>query len=266
MSLPNMPLPSVSLPSLLAVHAHPDDESLFSGGVLAQHAAAGARTAVVTTTWVEGSHRVTELARALEILGAGAPRLLGYADAPVPESAPGRPRFVDAPLDEAVGAVVGHIRAVRPQVVIAPDAYGGMTGHPDHVHTHRVTALAVRAAGLARLFPEAGDPWQPSALYLATHPHSAAEEVGGRLGREGTPTGAFHVSDDAWITTKVDVGPWLHQKLAAILAHRSEVERGAAPGRIAALPPDVQRRILGTEWYIRRDLVLRGAAETALRA
>ncbi|CAM5610665.1 1D-myo-inositol 2-acetamido-2-deoxy-alpha-D-glucopyranoside deacetylase [Streptomyces microflavus] len=91
MTLPNMPLPSVSLPSLLAVHAHPDDESLFSGGVLAQHAAAGARTAVVTTTWVEGSHRVIELARALEILGAGAPRLLGYADARVPESAPGGP-------------------------------------------------------------------------------------------------------------------------------------------------------------------------------
>lgn len=116
--------------------------------------------------------------------------------------------------------------------------------------SHRVTALTVRAAGLARLFPEAGDPWQPNALHLATHPHSAAEEVGARLGREGIPTGAFHVSDDAWITTKVDVGPWLHQKPTAILAHRSEVERGASPGRIAALPPDVQRRILGTEWYI----------------
>ncbi len=197
----------MSLPSLLAVHAHPDDESIFSGGVLAQHAAAGARTAVVTATWVGGSHRAAELARALEILGAGAPRLLGYADARVPESAPGRPRFLDAPLDEAVGAVVGHIRAVRPRVVIAPDPYGGMTGHPDHVHTHRVTSLAVRAAGLARLFPEAGAPWQPSALYLATHPRSAVEEVGRRLGRPGTPTDAFYVSDDAWITATVDVAP-----------------------------------------------------------
>ncbi|MFC9003786.1 PIG-L deacetylase family protein [Streptomyces microflavus] len=50
-----MPVPSVSLPSLLAVHAHPDDESLFSGGVLAQHAAAGSRTAVVTTMWWKGA-------------------------------------------------------------------------------------------------------------------------------------------------------------------------------------------------------------------
>ncbi|WP_406485286.1 PIG-L deacetylase family protein [Streptomyces microflavus] len=55
MTLPNMPVPSVSLPSLLAVHAHPDDESLFSGGVLSQHAAAGSRTAVVTTMWWKGA-------------------------------------------------------------------------------------------------------------------------------------------------------------------------------------------------------------------
>ncbi|WP_404829815.1 hypothetical protein [Streptomyces arboris] len=99
--------------------------------------------------------------RQLQVTGTG----LGYADARVPESAPGRPRFVDAPVD------------------------------------------------------------------------------------------AFHVSDDAWITTTVDVAPWLPQKPAAILAHRSEVERGAVPGRIAALPPDVQRRVLGTEWYIREDPV-----------
>ncbi|MFD5683346.1 PIG-L family deacetylase [Streptomyces bacillaris] len=254
------------MPSVLAVHAHPDDESIFSGGVLAQHAAAGARTEVVTATWTEGTHRAEELARALEILGAGPPRLLGYADAKVPESAPGRPRFLDAPLDEAVGAVVAHIRAVRPQVVIAPDPYGGMTGHPDHVHAHRVTALAVRASGLARLYPEAGAPWQPSALYLATHPRSAAEVVGARLGRQGLPVDAFLVSDDAWITTTVDVTPWLPRKLAAILAHRSEVARGAAPGRIAALPPDDRHRALSTEWYIRQDLTLRGSTDTALRA
>lgn len=77
------------VPSLLAVFAHPDDESLSAGGVLARHAAAGARTAVVTATWAADTPRAAELAEALRILGAGKPRMLGYADARVPRSAPG---------------------------------------------------------------------------------------------------------------------------------------------------------------------------------
>ncbi|MFE9301120.1 PIG-L family deacetylase [Streptomyces sp. NPDC006856] len=254
------------VPSVLAVHAHPDDEALFCGGVLARHAAAGARTAVVTATWAPGTHRAAELARALDTLGAGTPRLLGYADARVPESAPGRPRFLDAPLDEAVAALVGHIRDVRPEIVITTDAYGGMTGHPDHVHAHRITALAVRAAGLPGFAPGTGAPWQPSALYLATHPRSAAVTVGSRMARPGTPAASLYCSEDAWITTTVDVRPWLPQKLAAILAHRSEVERGAAPGRIAALTPAVRREVLGTEWYIRESLARRGGSATELSA
>lgn len=70
-----------AFPSLLGVFAHPDDESLLAGGVLAQHAAAHARTAVVTMTWAPDSPRAAELANALDALGAGPPRLLGYGDA-----------------------------------------------------------------------------------------------------------------------------------------------------------------------------------------
>lgn len=84
-------------PSLLAVFAHPDDESLSAGGVLARHASEGARTAVVTATWSAESPRAAELAEALRILGAGTPRMLGYADSRVPHSAPGRPPLVRRP-------------------------------------------------------------------------------------------------------------------------------------------------------------------------
>lgn len=251
------------MPSLLAVFAHPDDESLSAGGVLARHATAGDRSAVVTTTWAVGTPRAGELAEALRILGVGRPRMLGYADARVPQSAPGRVRFCDAPLDRAVAELVAHLREFRPEIVITHDAYGGLTGHPDHVHTHRVTMLAVQAAGLERLYPDAGEPWQPSALYLATHPHSAVREWAGPL----APTGkAMNSVPDERITATVDVSPWLERKVAAVLAHRTEVERGALPGLIARFTAPERERVLSTEWYIRHDLVPTAAAQTELTA
>lgn len=251
------------LPSLLAVFAHPDDESLTAGGVLARHAASGARTAVVTATWSPDSRRAEELAEAVRILGAGAPRMLGYADAHVPESAPDSVRLCDAPLDEPVRRLVAHIREFRPDIVVTHDAYGGLTGHPDHLHTHRVTTLAVQAAGLELLYPDAGAPWQPRALHLATHPHSAARALGGRLLREGR---AMYSVPDEWVTAAVDVRPWLGQKLDAVFAHRSEVVRGALPGRLAALPPADRARLVSTEWYVRHGSVPGAAAHTELTA
>ncbi|MFJ3727202.1 PIG-L deacetylase family protein [Streptomyces sp. NPDC090045] len=237
------------LPSLLGVFAHPDDESLLAGGVLARHAASGARTAVVTATWTPGSHRAAELADALRILGAGEPRLLEYADARVPASAPGRPRFVDAPLDEAVARLVRHVREVRPDIVVTHDEYGQLTGHPDHVHTHRVTLLAVHAAGLEHLHPEAGEPWQPAVLCLATHPHAGVGELGALLADVGKTVRSV---PDERVGATVDVRPWLEAKWAAIAAHRSEMERRRSlPGILSRLPADARERILATEWYTR---------------
>jgi N-acetyl-1-D-myo-inositol-2-amino-2-deoxy-alpha-D-glucopyranoside deacetylase len=231
--------------STLAVFAHPDDESLAAGGLLARSAAAGGRTAVVTATWGANSTRAGELAVALGILGAGPPRMLGYADARVPESAPGCPRFLDAPLDEAIGRLVTHLRDFRPDVVVTHDAYGGLTGHPDHAHTYRVTVLAVEAAGLAQLYPEAGATWRPRMLCLATHPHSTLPALRDIVGAVKV---AYTMPDED-IATRLDVTPWLEQKVAAVLAHRSEVLRGALPGLVAGLSPDDRARLLATEWY-----------------
>jgi N-acetyl-1-D-myo-inositol-2-amino-2-deoxy-alpha-D-glucopyranoside deacetylase len=233
--------------SMLAVFAHPDDESLASGGLLARHAARGERTAVVTPTWAAESRRTTELAEALRILGAGEPRMLGYADAGAPDSAPGRPRWVDVPLDEAIDALVRHLRELRPDVVVTHDAYGGITGHPDHLHTHRVTVLAAHAAGLEHLYPDAGEPWQPRELYLATHPHSALPVLTAIIG----PRKAAYTVPDEEVTDRLDVTPWLDAKVAAVLAHRSEVERGALPGLVAGLSPELRARLLSVEWYTR---------------
>ncbi|MFJ6571042.1 PIG-L deacetylase family protein [Streptomyces sp. NPDC091292] len=250
------------VPSLLAVFAHPDDESLSAGGVLARHAAAGACTGVTTSTWAEGTPRAAELAEALRILGAGEPRMLGYADARVPHSAPGCARFCDAPLDEAVRRLVAHIREFRPEIVVTHDGYGGLTGHPDHVHTHRVTVLAAEAAGLERLHPDAGPPWHPRALYLATHPRSAVPALRDLIGERK----AVYSVPDEHVTATVDVTPWMEQKIAAVLAHRSEVARGALPGLIAGLPPEERRRLFATEWYIRHSPVHAAGAGTEAEA
>ncbi|WP_329200505.1 MULTISPECIES: PIG-L deacetylase family protein [unclassified Streptomyces] len=246
-----MTAPHASKPSLLGVFAHPDDESLLVGGVFARHAAAGARTAVVTTTWAPDSHRAAELADALAALGAGRPRMLGFADARVPESAPGRPRLCDAPFDEVVGLLVGHVRAFRPDIVVTHDAHGQLTGHPDHVRTHRLAAAAVHAAGLEHLYPGAGAPWRPTALHLATHPHSGVGELGPLLALVGKKLWSV---PDEHITATVDVSAWLGQKWAAITAHRSEAARERSlPGILLRLPADTRERILSTEYYSRLD-------------
>ncbi|WP_435882068.1 PIG-L deacetylase family protein [Streptomyces kronopolitis] len=241
------------LANLLAVLAHPDDEALMCGGVLAQHAEAGARTAVVTATWAADTPRAGELADSLTALGLSEPpRMLGYADHRVPESAPDRPRWCDVPLDEAVGQLVAHIRQVRPDIVITHDAYGQLTGHPDHRHTHRMTLIAATAAGLGHLYSDTGPPWQPTALYLATHPDSGTGDLGDLLHRVGKA--ALSVPDDH-VSTSVDVRPWLARKWAAILAHRSQVERERPlPAILSRLPEEVRHRVIGTEYYTRISL------------
>ncbi|MFF6873157.1 PIG-L family deacetylase [Streptomyces sp. NPDC012450] len=242
-------MPTPSFPSLLGVFAHPDDESLLAGGVLAQHHAAGAPAAVVTATWAAMSRRAPELADALAVLGAGPPRLLGYGDARNPESAPGEVQPIDAPLDEAVGRLVAHIRDFRPEAVVTHDTVGQLTGHPDHRRTHQITLLAVEAAGLAHLYPEADDPWQPQALYAATHPESGVGRLGALLEKAGRTVLAM---PDAYVTTTVDVSPWAATKWRAILTHRGEMARERPlHGILARLPETERAEIIGTEFFTR---------------
>ncbi len=239
----------------MGVFAHPDDESLLAGGVLAQHHAAGARTSVVTATWAADSHRAPELANALHALGAGTPRLLGYADARNPASTPGGGvRLIDASLDEAVARLVSHIRTFRPDIVVGHDALGQLTGHPDHRRTHQITLLAVEAAGLPHLYPDAGAPWQPAALYAATHSQSGVGRLGPLLQSVGK---TLHAVPDAYVTTSVDVSPWAAVKWEAICAHRSEVARPRPlPGLLARLPESERNEIISTEHFTRLSLGL----------
>ena len=173
--------------------------------------------------------------------------MLGFADARIPDSAPGRSQLCDAPLEEVAGLIVEHIRAVRPQVVVTHDAYGQLTGHPDHRRTHQATLLAFHAAGLEHLYPQAGAPWQPDALYAATHPDSGVGELGALLTRVGKKVLSV---PDGHVTETVDVSGCMDQKLAAILAHRSEaVRERPLPGILSRLPAAERESIIATEYF-----------------
>ena len=120
--------------------------------------------------------------------------------------------------------------------------------------------LSLQAAGLEQLYPDVGAPWHPRALYLATHPHSALPTLRDVIGARK----AVYAVPDEHVTTRLDVTPWLERKVAAVLAHHSEVERGALPGLVAGLPPAAQEKLLSTEWYIRCGSYSPATTETEL--
>ncbi|MFJ6215650.1 PIG-L family deacetylase [Streptomyces sp. NPDC092296] len=236
---------------LLAVHAHPDDESLFTGGVLAQHAAEQIPTAVVTCTdgeiaegtpYAPSGTRAKELAQALTVLRAGEPDILRHRDSGPAGRGPGS--LCEVPFDTLVAELVVRIRRLRPTAVTTYDAFG-VSGHPDHVRVHRAVLAAVEAAAHAQLQPDAGPPWAVHSVWLATLPESLVRqltELGMEIPLPFTP--------DERISAAVDVRPWLDVKWEAIRAHASEFERGA---RIAAFEePRLRRLCLGTEWFLHR--------------
>ncbi len=238
-------------PSLLCIHAHPDDEALWTGGLLARCAELGGRTAVVTCTWATGTTRSAELAQSLTLLGAGAPLLLGYGDRAIEQSAPEQVAFCDAPFDELVEQVVGHIRAFRPDTVLTYDPLG-VYGHPDHLQAHRVTLAAIGAAAYPQMYPNAGKPWRTKMLYMATMPLSTARVLWPQVMKQsGGPDGPLPGVPDDIVDTTVDVERWLDVKWQAVCAHRSEIARGGALTMLAALPEETRRQMLRNECFLR---------------
>lgn len=164
---------------LLLVHAHPDDEAMATGGVIARSIAEGRRVDLVTCTGGEEGEihdptldveeatprlaaiRADELACSLAALGDGAVRFhpLGYRDSGMMGTpANDRPDvFWRADLDEATARLVAIIREARPSVLISYDANGNY-GHPDHINAYRIARAAFEAAGDPARFPDAGVP------------------------------------------------------------------------------------------------------------
>jgi LmbE family N-acetylglucosaminyl deacetylase len=215
---------------LLLVHAHPDDESIATGGVMAMAHERRHRVVLVTATRGEEGEiavldeaetrprlaevREQELRQACAILGVDRLEILGYRDSGMPGVAQNEdPRsFHRAPLLEAAQKVAAILRDERPDVVVT---YGpeGTYGHPDHVKAHHVTVAALDLMD--------AEGWRPAKAYYNVIPQSAVErwrEMAKQIGEEA-PTGDLIGTPDEEVTTVVDVRKWAEVKRRAFQAH-----------------------------------------------
>jgi N-acetyl-1-D-myo-inositol-2-amino-2-deoxy-alpha-D-glucopyranoside deacetylase len=196
-------------PTLMTVHAHPDDETIGTGGTMAKAVQSGHRVILATCTRGElgeivvpdmdtadnhrrlGEIRAGELERAMGHLGVTEWENLGYRDSGMMGTDGNRdPRcFWTADLDEAAGRLTWLVRQYQPDVITTYNDYGGY-GHPDHIRTHDVAVRAFERAGDPAWYPEQLDgtglaPWAPSKLYEQAIPASVRERMNAALKESG---------------------------------------------------------------------------------
>lgn len=259
---------------LLAVLAHPDDESFGLGGTLARYANEGVEVHIaIATDGVAGSvaegyeHTLAELAavRAREVEAAvailgGELHMLGYRDSGyIGDPANEHPEaFIQSDEVEAVGKVVALIREIKPQVVITHDETGGYF-HPDHIHCWKITTEAFFAAGDPESYPDtASAAFQPQRLYYTAFSNRMVKVFTALMRLRGQdPKRAGRNKDIDW--TKIGVAPsnlhayinytpYWEVKREASAQHPSQ---GGGSSRARLLPEWLQRRLLATETFIR---------------
>ena len=261
---------------LMAIHAHPDDESSKGAATMAKYAAEGNRVLVVTCT--DGRRgdvlnpamdrpgvldnildvRREEMARAAAALGVEHV-WLGYEDSGLPEGDPLPPLpegsfAVQDPEDVAV-KIVEQIREFRPHVIITYDENGGYP-HPDHLMVHAVSMIAWERAGDPDFAPEAGAPWTPLKLYYS---HGFILQrmklLQERLIQRGQKS-PYELMIKRWegnegdvfdrVTTQVECAAYFQQRADALTAHATQIDPA---GAFLASPVEDQQEVWPTEEF-----------------
>ncbi|GAA3408885.1 PIG-L family deacetylase [Streptosporangium vulgare] len=247
--------------TLMAVHAHPDDEVISTGGILARYADEGVRTVLVTCTNGEqgdgpggvkpgepghdeaavSALRLEELRESAAHLGISHVELLGYRDSGMVGWAANEAAesFANVPFEQAVGRLVALMEHYRPQVVVTYDENGGY-GHPDHIQAHRIAVAAAEASGI------------PGKLYYTAVARERMAELFEYLRSTGDAPEDFEPSDDfgvpeEQITTVVDVSAQVERKLKALKAHASQGDSIF----FLRMPAEAQHRVFEHETFIR---------------
>ncbi len=271
-------MPSEPL-TLMAVHAHPDDEATGTGGILAAYADRGVRTVLVTCT--DGScgdgpggtkpgdagHdpaevariRTAELEKACAILGVGALEQLGYRDSGMmgwaTNDAPGA--FWGMDVEAAAAPLVALMERYRPQVVVTYDA-NGFYGHPDHIMAHRIAMVAMAASGIPQKLYYVAMPRSGMATFRRTLEDAGLElpELDGADGDGPAPPDDVTATagaapqfgtPDSLVTSSIDVEAWAGTKKASLAAHSSQAENIF----FLRFGDEVFARLFGREHFVR---------------
>jgi LmbE family N-acetylglucosaminyl deacetylase len=227
--------------TLMAVHAHPDDEVLSTGGIFARYADEGVRTVLVTCTNGEQGdgpdgvkpgepghdeaavreRRLAELRDSVAHLGIEHVELLGYRDSGMDgwDANADEDVFSNVPIEESTAKLVALMEKYRPQVVVGYDENGGY-GHPDHIQAHRIAVAAAAITHERHGFP--------AKFYYSAIPRSRFRELmklmresGVEFGDGGEPPEDMGTPDEL-VTTVVDVAPYTGLKVKALAAHASQ--------------------------------------------
>jgi LmbE family N-acetylglucosaminyl deacetylase len=254
--------------TLVAFHAHPDDESLLTAGTMAKAAAEGHRVVLVVATAGEvgeadpaygptgapeglGATRLAELQAAADLLGVQRVEVLGYRDSGSGTARPPGegPCFADADVDEAADRLAAILTEEGADVLTSYDRNGGY-GHPDHLQVHAVGRRAAERAGTPRLLE-------------ATFNRDLLQVGVGMVASMGyeLPPGFAPDTFENWftpageLTHAIDVTDHLGVKRAAMEAHRSQATSGDGDGvrtlaMFLSLPDDWYRMAFATEWFV----------------
>ena len=247
--------------TLVAFHAHPDDEALLTAGTMARASAEGHRVVLVVATdgavglvgsgFLTGgetlaARRLAELRRSATALGCARVELLGYADSGLRGTQGGADAFAVADVDQAAGKLAALLAEEDADVVTVYDPAGGY-GHPDHVQVHRVGRRAAELAGTP-------------VVLEATAPRDLLAGAVRALGRvyrfppEFDPTALERAyTPRSLITHRVDVRRYAARKRVSMAAHASQASADGGDRTLAAfgrVPMPLFRRVFGSEWYV----------------
>lgn len=252
--------------TLVCFHAHPDDEAIATGGLMARAAAEGHRVVLVLATGGEygetptdlssgetlADRRASETSKSAAVLGIARVEFLGYRDSGMTgwEQNAHPEAFMNAPIEEAAARLAAILTEENASTLTVYDWHGGY-GHPDHIGVHRVGHRAAAMAATPHVYESTMNRDELVAMIEAAKASGSEDFGSDDFDVNSADDGNAFGTPEAELTTRVDVRSYIDQKRESLMCHASQVTDGSF---FLQMPPEAFTAAFGTEWFIRVGL------------